>query len=325
MALHAQRQGLQALQDQEGVERRQRGAHVAQRHHPATADKGRRAEGFGVGHAVVGRVRGIEQREACSVRCPRECARIDHDAADAGAVAAHVFGQRVHDDVGAVLERPAEDRRGHGVVDDQRHAMAVGSIGQGLEVDNIAGRVADRFAEHRLGAAVDQRFQAGDIVMGGEAHFDARARQGVGEQVVGAAVELGHRDDVVAHFGNGLHRIGDGRHAAGHGQGTDAAFQRRNALFQHVVGGVHDPRVDVARHLEVKQVGAVLGVVEGERGGLVNRHGHRLGGRVGAVTGVDGQGFQFHGAFLQGGRESPQHREICRPGQCSRARKPAVT
>ena len=274
---------------------------------------------------MVGRVRGVEQREARRVCCPGEGARIDHDAADAGAVAAHVFGQRVHDDVGAVLERPAEDRRGHGVVDDQRHTMAVGGVGQGLEVDDIAGRVADRFAEYGLGALIDQRFQGGDVIVGGEAHLDAGARQGVGEQVVGAAVELGHRDDVVADFGEGLHRVGDGRHAAGHGQGADPAFQRRDALLQHVVGRVHDPRIDVARHLEVEQVGAVLGVVEGERGGLVNRHGHRLGGRVGAVTGVDGQGFQFHAEFLKGGGESRQHREICRGGQCASARPAEFT
>ncbi|MNJ75289.1 hypothetical protein D3C77_723600 [compost metagenome] len=38
----------------------------------------------------------------------------------------------------------------------------------------------------------------------------------------------------------------------------------------------------------------MLGVVECVRGGLVDRHGHRLGGRVGAVTGVDGEGFGFH-------------------------------
>jgi hypothetical protein len=71
-------------------------------------------------------------------------------------VAAEVLGQRVHDDVGAVLEGPAQVGRGHGVVDDQRHAVAVRDLGQLFEVGDVAERVADRFAEERLGLAVDQ-------------------------------------------------------------------------------------------------------------------------------------------------------------------------
>ncbi|MNZ66269.1 hypothetical protein D3C78_844880 [compost metagenome] len=301
VALHAQGQGFQALQDQEGVERRQRCACVAQRHHAAATDEGGGAEGFGVGDAVIGRVGGVEQGEAFLVVGPWELAGVDDDAADAGAVAADVLGQRVHHDVGAVLERPAEDRRGHGVVDDQRHAVAVRGVGQGLQVDDVAGRVADGFAEHRLGALVDQRFQCGDVVMGCEARLDAEARQGVRQQVVSPAIQLGHRDDVVAGLGDGLDRIGDRRHARGHRQRPDATFQRSDAFLQHGVGRVHDPRIDVAGHLQVEQVGAVLGVVERVGGGLVDRHGHRPGGRIGAVAGVDGEGFQFHATLLRMG------------------------
>lgn len=110
----------------------------------------------------------------------------------------------MHDDIGAVLERAAEDRRGHGVVDDQRHAVAVGGCGQRGDIDDVAGRVADGLAEHRLGTFVDQRLEGGDVVVGGEARGDALARQGVGQQVVGAAVQFGHRDDVVAGLGDGL-------------------------------------------------------------------------------------------------------------------------
>lgn len=74
----------------------------------------------------------------------------------------------------------------------------------------------------------------------------------------------------------------------------------RDALFQHVGGGVHDARVDVAGHLEVEQVGAMLGTVEGIGHGLVDGHGGRLGGGVGRVAGVDGQGFDAHGRLPSG-------------------------
>jgi hypothetical protein len=90
---------------------------------------------------------------------PGELAGIDDHAADAVAVAAEVLGQRMHHDVGAVLEGTAQVGRGHRVVHDQRHAGVMGDLRQGGKVDHVAQRVADGFAEDRLGAAVDQRLE----------------------------------------------------------------------------------------------------------------------------------------------------------------------
>jgi hypothetical protein len=47
-AVHAQGQGFDALQDEEGIERADRGTHVAQRHDTGTADVGSGAERFRV-------------------------------------------------------------------------------------------------------------------------------------------------------------------------------------------------------------------------------------------------------------------------------------
>ena len=57
VALHAQVQGFDALQEQEGIEGRERGAGVAQALDAGLEDEGERAEGLGVGEAVVGRDR----------------------------------------------------------------------------------------------------------------------------------------------------------------------------------------------------------------------------------------------------------------------------
>jgi hypothetical protein len=119
-------------------------------------------------------------------------------------------------------------------------------------------------------------------------------RQGVGEQVVGAAVEGGGRNDVVAGFGDGLDGVGDRRLTGGQRQAGDAAFHLGDALFQHVLGRIHDPRVDVAGDLEVEQIGAVLGAVEGVGRRLVDGNGDRLGRRVGRITAMDGNGFDLH-------------------------------
>ena len=55
-------------------------------------------------------------------------------------MAGEELGRRVHDDVGAVLDRPAEIRRRERVVDDQRQARLMRDIGDGLDIDDDAAR-----------------------------------------------------------------------------------------------------------------------------------------------------------------------------------------
>ncbi len=74
-AIHAQRQGLDALQDQEGVERRDRRAGVAQRHDARAADVGGRPERLGVDDAVVADVGLVEPAKALPCARPRETCR----------------------------------------------------------------------------------------------------------------------------------------------------------------------------------------------------------------------------------------------------------
>ena len=64
------------------------------------------------------------------------------------------------------------------------------------------------------------------------------------------------------------------------------ALDRRHALFEHRHGRVGDARVDVAEGLQVEQRRGVLGGVEHERRGLVDRRGARARGRIGNLPGV---------------------------------------
>ena len=68
-----------------------------------------------------------------------------------------------------------------------------------------------------------------------------------------------------------------------------AAFERRDALFEHRLRRVHDARVDVAEGLQPEQRGGVVGVVEDVGGRLVDRRGARAGRRIGLGAGVDGE------------------------------------
>ncbi len=78
------------------------------------------------------------------------------------------------------------------------------------------------------------------------------------------------------------------------------------SLFQHIGGRVHDAGVDIARHLQVKQVGAMLRAVKSVGHRLVDGHGRSLGGRVGRIACVNGQCLDAHGVgILFVGRNMP--------------------
>ena len=124
----------------------------------------------------------------------------------------------------------------------------------------------------------------------------------MGQQVVAAAVDglLGH--DVVPSLSESLNGAGDGRRAGGGGQRGHAPLQSRDALFQHVLGGVGQPPVDIARVRQAEPGGGVGGVAEHIRGGLVNGHRPGVGGGVGLLLAyVELQGLKFiiaHGKRL---------------------------
>ena len=81
--------------------------------------------------------------------------------------------------------------------------------------------------------------------------------QGVGQQVIAAAVDglLGH--NVVARLSQGLNGVGDGGSAGGSRQSGYAALQSRDALFQHILGRVGQPSVDVAGVRQTKPGGGM--------------------------------------------------------------------
>ena len=119
------------------------------------------------------------------------------------------------------------------------------------------------------------------------------------EEGVGPTVEERDCDHVVSLFRDGQHRVVHRRASRRKRQTGDTAFQLRDSLLQHVVGGVHNPGVDVARNSQVEKVGSMLGVVKFVGDGLVDRDSDGLGGGVCFVAGVNGESFLFHGPVLR--------------------------
>ena len=174
--------------------------------------------------------------------------------------------------------------------------VLVGDGGELLDVDDVELGIAEGLGVDGAGLVVDGGAQAVEVVGIDEAHRDAEPRQRVVEEVVGAAVERGGGDDLVAGGGEGDDGEGFGGLAGGGGEAGDAAFERGDALLEDVGGGVHDAGVDVAELLQREEAGGVVGVLKKIGSGLVDGHGAGAGGGVGRLAGVDGEG----GKLLRG-------------------------
>ncbi|MCY1232589.1 hypothetical protein D9M72_450890 [compost metagenome] len=193
-------------------------------------------------------------------------------------------------DVRPVLDRPHQVRRAQGGVDDQRNAGVARHLCQPLKVLDFRRRVGHHLDEDRLGVLPDRGGVVRRVGAGDECGVHPEAAQRDVELGDRAAVQLGGRHDVVACLGE----RGKGDELRGHARrrrnGSDAALQGGNALFERCHRGVADPGVDVAVLLQGEEVGGVLGVLEDEGRGLVDRDGPRAVLGVGCAAGVQGAG-----------------------------------
>ena len=134
------------------------------------------------------------------------------------------------------------------VVDDERHVVRVRDVGDAFEVEDVVLRVADALGVERHGVRLHGRGPRVEVVgVVDEGDLPAELRQRVVEKVVRAAVERRRRDDVVAGLPEVQQRDRLGGLTARRRERTDAALERGEAIFEHGLGRVHDPRVDEAR------------------------------------------------------------------------------
>ena len=236
---------------------------------------------------------------------PVERPGLDHDAADARAVAADELGRRVDHDVGAPFDRAAQVRRRERVVHDQRQLAGMRDGRHGLDVQHVPARVADRLGEERLGVRADRFPPCLPIVGIDPGQLDVHLAQHVLELVHRAAVERRGRDHVVARLQQREQRgvlrgePARERHRAG------AALEVRHPLLEHRGGRVHDARVGVPVLLQVEVRRRRFRVLEHVAGGLEDRHRAGARVRVGPLPGVQLPGLESEraGFFWLAGHE----------------------
>lgn len=223
----------------------------------------------------------IELRKPFCVLAPIELAAVDDNPADRGTVTANPFGSRVHHDICPMVNWPAEvSASTEGIVHHHRHALLMRHGHNSLEIWDIIPWVAYALEIHSFRLVIDQAIELLCFVSLDEFGRDTETRVEHFQLVVGAAVQVGRRDYVVAGVCQGGEDHELGGLTGGSGNSGNTTFQCCDALFEDVNGGlpvvgsecasrwkprdkyVHDSAVDVAKLFEAEQASTVGAVVE---------------------------------------------------------------
>jgi hypothetical protein len=98
-------------------------------------------------------------------------------------VATEELRERVNHNAGAMLQRLAQVRRCHGVVDDKRNAGFAGNCGNRGDIGDASAGICEAFDEDRLGLGADGLFERGDIIAVRPVHMPVKLLEGVVELV----------------------------------------------------------------------------------------------------------------------------------------------
>ena len=198
-------------------------------------------------------------------------------------MAADKLGRRVNDDVGAVLQRTEQIRGAEGVIDDDRKAMLLGDLGDGVDVGDIGVGVAERLEVDNRGVVLNGTLDLVQVVGVDKGGLDTKLGERVLQQVIGTAVDGLLGDHVVTGLGEGLQGIGDGGSTRSDSETSHATLKRGDAILKDALSGVGQTAVDVTGVGKTKAVSGVLGVTEHIARGLVDRHSAGVGCGVGAL------------------------------------------
>ena len=222
MARHAQRQGFTASHDHEGVEWRQSRAKVAQTEGTrsdresdidlcAIRAEWQRAEPFCEGQVIIEALRRRHGRILVGMGFPIKAPAIDDHAANRIAVSANELGQRMDDDMRAMLQRAAEIRRGHRIIDHIDHAMLFRDRSDGRHVSDDATWIGEALGEDDARLFIDRRLDSGEVIDVDKFDIPVELFEGVAELIDRSAIELLRRDDL----GAWLHQDVEGNHLRG--------------------------------------------------------------------------------------------------------------
>ena len=198
-------------------------------------------------------------------------------------MAADELGGGVDYDIRAVLDGADQVRGAEGIVDDKGQTVGVGDFGDGIDVGDVAVGIAQGLQIDGFRVGPDGAFQLFQVMGIHEGGRDAVMGQSMGQQVVAAPVDCLLGYNMAAVLGQGQDGICNGRRAGSQGQSRHTAFQGRQSLLQHVLGGIGQAAVDIPGIRQIEAGRRVGGIPEDIGSGLVDGHRPGIRGRVGLL------------------------------------------
>ena len=198
--------------------------------------------------------------------------RPDDRAADDVAVPREVLGDAVHDEIGAERERPHEEGRREGGVDDERQAAGARERAERAQIRHAQERVRERLDEQDLRVRAHGRRDGRDVPRGREARAHAEPGPEAREQIGRAAVDAFGRQHLAA-VARREQRRRDGRHAGREDEPGLGALELGHGPRERLGRRVAVARVDVrlaargVRRARGVGVDEVARLIERRRGG----------------------------------------------------------
>ena len=143
----------------------------------------------------------------------------------------NVFGDRVNDNVCAMVERVLNVGTEEGIIDHDHDAISVGHSGDVPNVNQAQRRIARAFDPYQLGFVRADEPGHVDFDAGRESNLNAMGCSNLGEVAMRTAVDVGNRHNVRA-LRERLENQGGGGRAGGKGEGEAGMFQRSDCLFE---------------------------------------------------------------------------------------------
>lgn len=140
--------------------------------------------------------------------------------------------------------------------------MGVSDLGNGVDVRNIAVGIAQGLQIDGLRVGPDCSSDGVQIMGIHESSRYTKLGQGVGHQIVAAAIDGLLCHDVIPRLGQGLNSVGDRRCAGSQSQSRHAALQGRKTLFQNILGRVSQTPIDVPGVRQTETSGGMGGITE---------------------------------------------------------------
>ena len=183
------------------------------------------------------------------------------------------FGRRVNGHMCAPLERTEKiAAHAEGVIHHHADALTAGHLCNRLIIRDIECRISEIFQIYGLGLFIDECLQVLHLVAFCKPYLNAHVTKGDGKHRECTSVEERLRHDVVSRAAD----IGDReeycRLSRSCSHCCHAAFECRHPFLKHLIGGVGDTGVYIARTLEFEKFGAIFHAVEGICRALIYRH-----------------------------------------------------